>query len=249
VPLNVEFAFDSAFSAKESPSLSDLADIYISYFYQSTLNFEPRTLLARDRVPSPLKYINLLKCIWLLRKINAHEEYRSVTPDSHWPSYIAELGAVLSKECLRFQQELTAPTDLTLTDDLCQIWPTRQRRAAIEEVIKDEMVEEVLVSKVKHADEDSMLNLRLLRLLDPRSNGNEFRISLCDQVTRQDHITLDFDLRKASLKPLYALDFMAPFDIILDTGARIIKLPFMEIEDAMKFQHAICGYRVSNFKQ
>lgn len=251
VPLNLEYAFESAFSARDFPSLSDLADIFVLFFYQSTVSFKPPTPLARDKVPPYGQYVNLLKCVWLMQRIRASEELQPqmITLESHWPSYVEELEKVLSEQCRRFEGELTAPSQPNLTPDVVAIWPARRESSPLGHVQKEEMIESILDTKIKHASEDRKLSIQLLRRLDP--GGTEFRINISDpdQSRRTNLDPIDFDLRTTILTPHYAVDPNPPFDMIIETGLRMTSLHFMELKEAMRFQHATTGYRVLGYKQ
>lgn len=253
VPLDIQSAFDAAYGELASPSLSDISDVWVSFYYQSTVSYKPPSLLARDKVPPDEQYVNLLKCVWLMQMIKDLDEFRdeSKKTESHWPSYVAELENILSEECRRFDRELLNPQRLCLAPELVSIWPTKKETNILDEIQKEEMIEKVLDSKIKHASEDRMLDLQLLRRLDPGGGSNEFRIIVSGvQQSRGDNLDpIDFNLRTSVLIPHYAVDMNPPFDIILETGLRMTSLHFTQLKEAMKFQHATTGYRVLDYKQ
>lgn len=149
VPQGIADAFERAFSTfslepgQTSPELKDLADVFVSFFRQSTIRFD-QGLFARDRVPSDQQFINLLKCIWLMQRLRESTELQEAPADSHWPSYVTKLEDELSEECRRFERELLPPQDPVLTAEMVMIWPMKRESTALHEVQKEEMMEGVL---------------------------------------------------------------------------------------------------------
>lgn len=70
-----------------------MSDAFITSLDQSTKCFRPG-LTVRERIPPVDQYLNLLKCVFLLKKMKASHELKNASPQSHWPSYVKELEEV-----------------------------------------------------------------------------------------------------------------------------------------------------------
>lgn len=73
-----------------------MADAFITSLDKSTKNFKPG-LTVDERIPLRSQYLSLLKCLFLLRKMEESEELlaaREPPSQSHWPSYVKELEEV-----------------------------------------------------------------------------------------------------------------------------------------------------------
>lgn len=74
--------------------LSELSDAFIMNFGGSTVNFKAGMRVA-ERVPPIDQYVNLLKCIWLFRRIQGSRALQEADKEiSHWPSYARQLEDV-----------------------------------------------------------------------------------------------------------------------------------------------------------
>lgn len=74
--------------------LSELSDAFILNFHKSTINFQSG-MLVEDRVPAVDQYLNLLKCVWIFKRMQASPTLRTANKDtSHWPSYTRQLEDV-----------------------------------------------------------------------------------------------------------------------------------------------------------
>lgn len=211
VPTAIKDKLDQVFhkTTTRAPSLAELADAFVTHFYESTYSFQPVSRIARDRVPPDKAYLNLMKCVWLLEKCKENEEFKNMPEGSHWVSYLAELEKVLSDECRRFEDDLVTPPLPPLSEDLLRIWRRAKSRSST--VIVPREAELVLSTKVvQRAGDDGEpqeLRLQLLRYLD-ETNGQEFTINTYKST--QDDVaalvdSLDFNLRTAVLIPRYVV--------------------------------------------
>ncbi|KAM0232656.1 hypothetical protein ACHAP5_010663 [Fusarium lateritium] len=126
--------------------LSELSDAFILNFHKSTVNFESG-MLVEDRIPTVDQYLNLLKCVWIFKRIQASPALRVADKDtSHWPSYARQLEDDLSSQCSRFGRELVTPRIITSTlkRDMFSIWPEKEPVPLVDVVTKDEMMEQLL---------------------------------------------------------------------------------------------------------
>lgn len=82
-----EYGSDAAFQ------LEELSDAFVLNYHRSTVNFRSG-LLVTDRVPPLEQYLNLLKCVWLFKRIKDNPYVLNTAADSHWPSYVKQLEEV-----------------------------------------------------------------------------------------------------------------------------------------------------------
>lgn len=99
VDLDEQFRFAALtgrpkYHVEDEFGLSELSDAFILNFHKSTINFQSG-MLVEDRVPAIDQYLNLLKCVWILKRIQASPALRTANNDtSHWPSYTRQLEDV-----------------------------------------------------------------------------------------------------------------------------------------------------------
>ena len=77
----------------EAFDLEDLSDAFIFNYNRSTQDFRGGMFVS-DRIAPVDKYLNLLKCIWLLRKMKNAPQVLDTEPNSHWPSFVRQLEDV-----------------------------------------------------------------------------------------------------------------------------------------------------------
>ncbi|KAJ4246624.1 hypothetical protein NW762_013567 [Fusarium torreyae] len=131
---------------EEDFELSELSDAFILNFHRSTIDFEPG-MLVEDRIPAADQYVNLLKCVWIFRRIQTSPALHTANKDtSHWPSYVRQLEDDLSAQCTRFGRDLVKPRIVTpaLKRDMFSIWPEKESAPLVDVVTKDEMMEQLL---------------------------------------------------------------------------------------------------------
>lgn len=73
--------------------LQDLSDAFILNYDKSIVNFTAG-LLVTERIPPVDQYLNLLKCVWIFKRIAASPVLSNAEEDSHWPSYTRQLENV-----------------------------------------------------------------------------------------------------------------------------------------------------------
>ncbi|KAF5022559.1 hypothetical protein F66182_5392 [Fusarium sp. NRRL 66182] len=225
--------------------LKELSDAFIMNFNKSTVNFESG-MLVEERIPPVDQYINLLKCVWILKRIQMSPALRMANKDtSHWPSYTRQLEDDLSTQCARFGPELTKPriTSSAFKRDMLSIWPEREPDPLVDVVNQDEMMEQLLeVSGVEK-------KAKLLRRLD--SDARRFRVIMSGSVqatsgqSRQRTEIIDFDITSAVINPQYALPNgdRRVKEIILRHNERIARLDFIDTDHILKFQQAVTGFK------
>ncbi|KAM0218492.1 hypothetical protein ACHAQD_006875 [Fusarium lateritium] len=200
--------------------LSELSDAFILNFHKSTVNFESG-MLVEDRIPTVDQYLNLLKCVWVFKRIQACPALRVANKDtSHWPSYARQLEDDLSSQCSRFGRELVTPRIITSTlkRDMFSIWPEKEPVPLVDVVTKDEMMEQLLEVSI---------------------------VPLVEWILTWLAEIIDFDITSMVFNPQYALPVgthMAQ-EIILRQNERIARLDFLDGGDILKFQQAITGFK------
>ncbi|WZH45191.1 uncharacterized protein QYS62_006233 [Fusarium acuminatum] len=231
--------------------LSELSDAFILNFHKSTVNFESG-MLVEDRIPTMDQYLNLLKCVWIFKRIQACPALRVADKDtSHWPSYARQLEDDLSSQCSRFGRELVTPRIITSTlkRDMFTIWPEKEPVPLVDVVTKDEMMEQLLEVPLQSYNIGIEKKLKLLRRLD--DDGRRFRVILSGSAQetsgkpRQKTEIIDFDITSMVFNPQYALPTSIHMtqEIILRQNERIARLDFLDGGDILKFQQAFTGFK------
>lgn len=82
-----EYQDDTAFD------LEEIADAFVLHYKESTVDFRAG-ILIENKTPPTNQYINLLKCVWLMRRIQESARLKEAHDDSHWPSYVRQLEDV-----------------------------------------------------------------------------------------------------------------------------------------------------------
>lgn len=271
IPALAEQLFDAAYHSLDAPagvpSLSDSADAFLTNFYASTYMFQPGQELPLQRQPPNDQYVNLLKCVWLMRKIRSSEELANASSDSHWPSYINELDKQLSRQCARFSEYtwdgLERPDPPSLTETNTRIWPEKARKdKTVVHIKNEENLEQIFSTYVSRGSEDDLVGLSVWRPVE-LGQGNdgtagEFRLRFSFAMNngisnRSDYPSeLDFSLEKASIQPIYAVNQdsrLGGGSFIIETAATTMsrtstKLDFRNSKEMTRFQNALIGYKV-----
>ncbi|KAK1997603.1 hypothetical protein LX36DRAFT_578104 [Colletotrichum falcatum] len=235
------------------PSLREMADAFVLHYHRSTFNFTAG-ILVENRIPSIEQYVSLLKCVWVMRYIRESPELQQSTTSSlsHWPSYIQELENDLALQCDRFRQDLVPPSLTGLLPGMFDIWPEKEVTQLVDVVTRDALMEQVLDIPMQGAAANIQRKLQLLRRIG--ADGKRFRINITgveqggtSRNTRRQAETIDFDITSVIINPLYAVPSNAGvWDMVLRKDERVAKLIFMQLKDAVRFQHAITGFRVFN---
>lgn len=81
------------FNTDDAIPVEELSDAFTFNYLRSTHDFQGGITVSECEPPLD-KYLNLLKCIWILRKLKDSNCVQSADPDSHWPSYVGRLEDV-----------------------------------------------------------------------------------------------------------------------------------------------------------
>ncbi|KAH7324360.1 hypothetical protein B0I35DRAFT_349664 [Stachybotrys elegans] len=258
IPIDVAERFRMAaltdrpeYNSDDAFELSLLSDAFVLNYKRSTVNFRGGRLIS-DRIPPVDQYLNLLKCVWLYKRMMISPNLEEAHPESHWPSFIKQLEDDVSSECARFNSDLVKP-DLPLTPvlrgDMFTIWPEREPNQLVDVVTRDEMMEQILESPLQSVNSSVERSVKLLRRMG--ADGRRFRIIISgsEQSTtgrpRQQSEVIDFDIGTVVINPQYALPTTAGLmkEILIHRDERIARLSFVTMEQVLKFQQAVTGYK------
>ncbi|OAX83778.1 hypothetical protein ACJ72_01862 [Emergomyces africanus] len=234
--------------------LSDIANSFVFYFGRSTANFKAaRFDSIAQRTVSATAYVNLLKCIWLMKHMQDYQanEHSDL---SHWPSYLKGLNQELSLECRRFSPEsidrIFAP-DLSrarLEQSVFHIWPEIRRPSNLPSgKHRKRVMKEIIAVQLQSDSPKVVSSLRFLQIV------NDIPFQYCLIVTAEEQLEngtviperriIDVNLESTSFIPLYAMPTFPrdTNDILLRTPSEDNKLSFPSMKDLLRFQHAFTG--------
>ncbi|KAK4210057.1 hypothetical protein QBC37DRAFT_429290 [Rhypophila decipiens] len=226
------------------PSLSEIADAFVRVFNTSTRNFQPGVY---GNEPTQAQYLALMASQFLMDIILDSAEFKEASAESHWHSYINYLRRELLDECCRFQSSLNAPviTDLA---HVPEIWPSYDTpNETVNSVRIPVRMEYLLEVALLGANPESWRKMKLLRYCD--GTDRKFRLVLTGgnfKEPQNESRTIDFDIAKSSLVPLYAsTDYTSgPLELILKAKNEMHSLKFGRRAELYKFQQALTGYEV-----
>jgi hypothetical protein len=76
------------------PPLRDMVDSFLASYEHSTRGFTPG-LAADERIPPTLQYVGLVKCQFMMNRIQDSQSLRDQPPLSHWHRFVDALQEVL----------------------------------------------------------------------------------------------------------------------------------------------------------
>ncbi|KAH7140108.1 hypothetical protein B0J13DRAFT_61382 [Dactylonectria estremocensis] len=230
--------------------LEELSDAFILNFNKGTINFQSGMIVA-ERIPPIDQYVNLLKCVWLLKRIQQSPPLQNATHESHWPSYVHQLEDDISSQCTRFGQELVKPDLIPpmMRRDMFSIWPEREPTPLVPVVTGDELMEQLLEVPLQSPAANVEQKAKLLRRMG--EDGRRFRILITgtEQTAsgrpRRQTEVIDFDISSVIINPQYALPNNPGMirEMILRRDERIARMSFTKLSHVLKFQQAITGFK------
>ncbi|PGH05874.1 hypothetical protein GX51_02653 [Blastomyces parvus] len=236
--------------------LTDTATAFVFHFGKGTAKLKAaRFDSIAERTASVIAYVNLLKCIWLMKHMEGHQASEG-SELSHWPSYVKALNQELSHECRRFSPEcmdrIFAP-DLSrarLEQSVFHIWPEIRRTSNLPAgQHRKRAMKELITVPLRSDSPNVVTSLRFLRIL------NDIPSQHCVIVTAEEQLEngtviperriIDVNLESASLIPLYAMPTFSrdTNDILLRIPGEDNKFSFPSMKDLLRFQHAFTGYK------
>ncbi|OJD17417.1 hypothetical protein AJ78_02489 [Emergomyces pasteurianus Ep9510] len=234
--------------------LTDTANSFVFYFGKSTANFKAaRFDSIAQRTVSAIAYVNLLKCIWLMKHMEDFQD-NGDSDLSHWPSYVKGLNQELSHECRRFSPEsmdrIFAP-DLSrarLEQSAFHIWPELQRSSNLPSgQHRKRVMKEIIAVPLQSDSPNVVSSLRFLQLLNGIPSQHCLIVTAEEQLENGTVIPerriIDVNLESTNLIPLYAMPTFPrdTNDILLRTFSEDNKLSFPSMKDLLRFQHAFTG--------
>jgi hypothetical protein len=255
VPADIEKKFQTAAETSQpeirTPGNFPLqagADAFVAHLEESTIKFTAGNFI-NERTPDPKQYLSLLKCIWIMRRLQESDALRNAPKDSQWRGYINQLNEDLSIECQRF----TAPSAKRLVEpdlsnlrhaDEYNIWPGENIAEYISahfEVHKEEVLKIPMPSPSESLQRDMTIyqleptKFRLVESVDDKnapSTRKEFK--------------MDIDLKTVKLTPIYATPSSRPkpLEVQIHSANIQINSTFQELKHVLRLQNLLTGYKV-----
>ena len=255
VPADIEKKFQTA--AEESRPeiqtpgnfpLQAGADAFVAHLEESTKKFTAGNFI-NERTPHPKQYLSLLKCIWIMRRLQESDALRNAPKDSQWPGYINQLNEDLSMECQRF----TAPSAQRLIEpdlgslrhaDEYNIWPGENIAEYISphfEVYKQEVLKIPMPSPSESLQRDMtiyQLESTKYRLVESVGDKNA-------PSTRRE-FKMDIDLKTVNFTPIYATPSSRPkpLEVLIHSAGTQTDPTFQELKHVLRLQNLLTGYKV-----
>ncbi|KAK2748440.1 hypothetical protein FQN55_004379 [Onygenales sp. PD_40] len=241
--------------------LADTASAFAFHFRKSTRGFvAARFEFLERRTVSPAAYVNLLKCIWLMSRLNQYQSSQLSGSLSHWPSYLKGLNQELSQECRRFSPEsldrIFAPdlSQVRLDTSAFAIWPEPPRPSHLPSGHNRKFMMKEITTVPLHSDAPSVSkSLRFLQVLNEKPSQYRL-IAMAEErlsngtIVPEERI-IDIDLESACFAPLYAMPTFnrETNDILLRTPSQDTKFSFPSLKDLLRFQQAFTGFKPYRF--
>lgn len=228
------------------------ADSFLAHFWKSTKCFQAGRFLS-DRTPPPEQYLNLLKCVWILLRIEDSEAFEEVSQPSsasQWPGYIKKLRENLSKECQRFlapQAERLMRPDMTVTfgESEYNIWIEEDLRSLFSPRI-EKILPAILAMEMPSPSESLKRQMTVHPISQFQYKLIEAIQDTSSQAKQTQPVEIDIDLKSFSFVPLYATPSSRPtaLKIMFDSGSKRITPEFVEIKHIYHLQNILTGYQV-----
>ena len=235
--------------------LQAASDAFLAHFEQSTKNFEAGRFLT-DRTPSAEQYLNLLKCIWILQRIQSSQEFARVSQsssESQWPGYIKQLHENVFLECQRFSaryarsaQKLLAPDmQIAFEESKYEIWIEDDLTTFLSPKIENHLPP-VLEIPLPRQRENLRRHLSIHPVNETRYKFFETIQDINSPAKQPPSLEMDIDLERFSFIPIYAIPSSRPkaFEVILGSGSRQITPEFQKIKHIYRLQHLLTGYEI-----
>jgi len=241
-------------SSDVNPTVSQRLNAVQSFYESSTKDFKEEEPFIV--CPSPVQYLNLLKCIWLLDQVRSDQGLRSYCADPFNAAYARSLDRKVTAEAQRFLQGehplACVGDDQLLRQDTAAFnlgfW--RPIEVPMPGPLEANGGEVLLMSTVlKARDQASVEELRVFgiaegRLRLARATTKSNQSQYVDTTTVHER---EIDSRKIFLSPIYAMTLDAASSIIWKPTASeqtVQELPFATLGDALKFQEIVTAFGV-----
>ncbi|KAJ3490824.1 hypothetical protein NLG97_g5704 [Lecanicillium saksenae] len=255
IPAPIQSRLDNMFARARGPSmarmsLQQLVECFYAHF-EKINGSSQANLENHNRTPPRNRSLELLKCQFLLQKINASPEKRRAPEISHWHTYIRYLEEKLSTERSRYNTEPNVEEIMNCDDEVFMFHfpldaPPR----------KDFSIQSPSYDFLMHLSLDMGPNsdgVKSIRLLRRTASESQFRIieswGNMGETPRVEPKVIDFNIRKARLLPVYAFpvqegESAPPLQIILEENGHTHYYTFSTKGELWDFQAALTGYKV-----
>ena len=270
IPEYMESKFEVATNASRKESHQELLEAnnfpfygginsFYRHYNQSTILFEPSEMPTGDqqteRTPQPMQYLNLMKSIWIIKRIRQGTEWDDASSGRLSQCYMKELESKCAHEYSRFKtkdarQKLTEPDYRSISllgIEQFRIWLDDDEEDTIES--SDDYLYEILRVPLKSASRNRKQELVVIRRDDGELQLQNFTSNTSGAPNR-DTIRDNVILNRAYMVPWYASPNSAPqaFNVTFRCDERIQAeqaLVFLKLPDLLDFQNAITAYKVA----
>ncbi|KAJ9652448.1 hypothetical protein H2198_008318 [Neophaeococcomyces mojaviensis] len=239
---------------EERPTVAQRFDAVVTFYDRSTHSFEPQEPFILS--PSPIQYLNLLKCIWLLQSIQADQALVKYYENPFSAAWARRLARKVRGQAIRFLEGASGIRPVN-EDDLLQLGETdfwvdpRQTKSDPTPGPLEANGNEVLLMRrtLKSRNQTTVEEILVFRVA-------ESRLRLTKALSTQGHaqraereiVSTELDCRKAYLNPVYALSSTAVPSIIwkgTSSDQSGQELALNNLTDALKFQAYVTNFRVA----
>jgi hypothetical protein len=258
IPANIEERFKTS-AEKSRPEIKTRggfplqagADAFISYFEDSTKTFTAGNFISQ-RTPSLTQYLNLLKCIWIMKQLQENSGLSNVPKDSHWPGYIDQLHENLCNECQRFTspsaQRLMAPDiSAPIDPEEFSIWKEEDIATFLSPLVDTCIrLDEVMRIPLPTPRETLQREMTVSRIEENRYRLAESILDTAGASSKPVTKILDIDLRTVRFTPIYATPSsrLKPLEVLVNTETSQLNPTFKELKHIYRLQHLLTGYKV-----
>lgn len=230
------------------------------HFEKSTVQFKrsetPDKGFFSERTPQPRQYLELMKSIWIIKRIKQGEEWAESASDRLSQCYIRELEGKCIQEFSRFsqgdvQQRLEKPDErniISLQQEEFSIWLDDHEDEDVFESSTD-YLDEILRVHLKSDSRHRKQELAVFRKSDNNLELQNFSSKITGALNR-DSVRDYALLNRAFLIPWYANPESSSqaFNVTFSGNEGVSAnraFVFLKLQDVLDFQQAVTGYKVA----
>jgi hypothetical protein len=227
------------------------ADAFVLYLEESTKKFTSTGNFINNRTPLAQQYLNLLKCIWIIKQLRESDALRDAPRDSQWPGYISQLNQDLSVECQRFtapQAHRLIPPDLSSLAhaDQYNIWSGENIAEYISPHSDLHKTEVLRIPMPSPPQSPNLQRVMIIYQLGPTEYRLVETVGDKNAPTTRADLHMDIDLRTIHLTPIYAIPSSRPkpLEVLIRSASTEITPAFQELKHLLRLQRLLTGYDV-----